>query len=142
MRDGYHNISPAAACLPAVLTTTPSPITVDTLGFNDVTLVVYAGAGGITFTGTNKITYVLTESDDDSTYTAVADAGFLGVTGTSSGVFKSYTTAKAAADVVKVGYRGGKRYLQFTPTFGGTHSSGTAVAAIAVRGSPVVQPAT
>jgi hypothetical protein len=42
---------------------------------------------------------VLTHSDDDSTYTNVADADMLGVTGITGGIIKSLIAAHAAATV-------------------------------------------
>jgi hypothetical protein len=94
------------------------------------------GVGGITFSGVNKIEFVLTHSDDDSSYAAVTDADMLGVTGIVTGIIKSLIVAHAAAAVYRFGYVGGKRYLKLLADFSGTHGTGTALQAAVVKGNP------
>jgi hypothetical protein len=72
-----------------------TPAVVDLQGFDAAEIVLALGAGGITFSGTNKIEFVLTHSDDNSTYSNVADADMLGVTGITSGIIKALTAAQA-----------------------------------------------
>lgn len=125
---------------PATVTATPSATGVDLLDFGACTFEMFAGAGGITFTGTNRIDFKVEESDDNSVWSApVDDALILDTNATApggTGIVRSLITAKAAADTVIpiVGYRGKKRYARCTPIFGGTHGAGTLVFVNARRG--------
>ena len=116
----------------AVINSDPTAITVDLQDARGVEFILSIGIGGITFSGTNKIEFVLQESDDDATYTDVADADVLGMTVASDGIVKALTSAHATAAVYRFGYRGTKRYLQLTPDFSGTHGTGTPIAAVAM----------
>jgi hypothetical protein len=116
-----------------------TPAVVDLQGFDAAEIVLALGAGGITFSGTNKIEFVLTHSDDNSTYSNVADADMLGVTGITSGIIKALTAAQAAA-IVRFGYKGGKRYLKLLADFSGTHGTGTPIGAYVIKGEAFVEP--
>ena len=68
------------------------------------------------------------ESDDDSTYTAVAAADLLG------------SLANLASNVGQsVGYRGGKRYIRARIAVSGA-TTGALDAALVIRGNAVQQP--
>lgn len=130
---------------PDVYSADTTPATIDTDGFKSVTLTTNVGAGGITFSGTNKIEFKLTHSEDDVTYTAVADDDVImpyGETLGSGGIIRSLIAAKASADteVHAVGYRGKKRYLKLLADFSGTHGTGTKMSASAILGSPMSMP--
>ncbi len=119
----------------------------DTQTWKSLTFGWYVGIGGITFTSTNRLDIVIQDSDDDSTWTEVAEEDLVipyGLTyGTAgSGIVKSYTAAKASADTAYtlVGYRGKKRYARLKLEFGGTHSSGTPMAVIVIQGHPAIRP--
>lgn len=118
----------------AVHTADNTPAAVDLLGFSSAEILLSIGVGGITFDSTNKIEIKVTHSDDNSTYTAVADADMLGVTGITSGIIKSLVAAHAAAAVYRYGYRGKKRYLKVLFDFSGTHGTGTPMSAIVLAG--------
>lgn len=125
----------------AVVTATPTPVKVDMLDYGALTFEMFVGAGGITFTGTNRIDFTMTESDDDNTYTAVQDYNLLLDPGATlpgnTGIVRSIIAAHASADTDPlpiVGYTGKKRYVKLNPVFGGTHSSGTLVGVIARKG--------
>lgn len=120
----------------ATLAADNTPAAVDRQGFEACEILLAIGVGGITFSGTNKIEFVLTESDDDSTYNNVADADMLGVTGITGGIIKSLVAAHAAAAVYRFGYIGDKRYLKLLADFSGTHGTGTPIGAIALLGRP------
>lgn len=111
-----------------------TPAKVDLLGFESAEVELAIGVGGITFSGTNKIEFVLTHSDDDSTYTNVTDADVLGVTGIATGIVKALTAAHAASEVFRFGYVGAKRYLKLLADFSGTHGTGTPLQASVVKG--------
>lgn len=116
-----------------------TPVAVDLQGFDAAEIVLALGAGGITFSGTNKIEFVLTHSDDGTTYTNVTDADMLGVTGISNGIIKALTAAQAAA-AIRYGYKGNKRYLKLLGDFSGTHGTGTPIGAYVIKGEPFVAP--
>lgn len=136
MRDIANNLKLVQAIGPDTLTDDNTPAPIDLLGFGSALIAIAVGVGGITFTGTNKIEFKLTHSDDDSTYVAVTDADVQGVTGVTGGIVKSLKTAHAAADVTKVGYVGTKRFLKVLADFGGTHASGTPISVTAILGHP------
>lgn len=140
MKDVYGNSSPAVLIGAATLAADNTPGAVDLAGFQSALVLISVGVGGITFSGTNKIEFKLTHSDDDQTYTAVAQKDVAGVTVGTGGIVRSLTAAHAAASVTKVGYNGGKRYIKLLADFSGTHGTGTPISAVAVRQNPHIGP--
>lgn len=140
MRDLYSRVKNVLALGAATYSADNTPVAVDRAGYQSAMLALSIGAGGITFTGTNKVEFVLTHSDDDSTYTAVTDDDMQGVTGISSGIIKTLSAAHAAAATYKFGYIGGKRYLKLLADFSGTHSTGTPFAATWDLSDPLMAP--
>lgn len=140
MKDMHSGISVATLIGAATLAADNTPAAVDLLGFDAAEIVLAIGVGGITFSGTNKVEFKLTHSDDDSTYTDVDTADMLGVTVASGGIIKSLTAAHAAAASYRYGYKGGKRYLKLLADFSGTHGTGTPIAATVVKGAAGVAP--
>ena len=124
----------------AIVTATPTPAAVDLLDYGACTFELFMGAGGITFSGANRVDYTVTESDDNSTYTAPVDDALILPVGTAApggtGIVRSVIAAHAAADttVPIAGYRGKKRYVKCVPVFVGTHGVGTLVGVNARRG--------
>ena len=129
MRDRHSNMHVDVAIGCATLAADNTPAAVDIRGFDAAELILNIGIGGITFSGTNKIEFVLTHSDDNSTYTNVATADVLGAGTVTSGIIKSLIAAHAAAAAYRFGYIGGKRYLKLLADFSGTHGTGTPIAA-------------
>lgn len=140
MKDMHSQVSVDTLIAAAVLSADNTPAAVDLAGFNSAEILLAIGAGGITFSGTNKIEFKLTHSDDDSTYTDVATADMLGVTVASGGIIKSLIAAHAAGASYRFGYKGGKRYLKLLADFSGTHGTGTAVAAMVLKGDGDIAP--
>lgn len=140
MHDLHSNISVETLIAAAVLSADNTPVAVDLQGFDAAEIVLAIGIGGITFSGTNKIEFVLTHSDDGTTYSNVADADLLGVSGTSNGIIKSLTAAHTAGAHYRFGYKGGKRYLKLLADFSGTHGSGTPISASVIKGVPELGP--
>lgn len=120
----------------ATLAADNTPAAVDLRGYDAATILLNVGIGGITFSGSNKIEFVLTHSDDDSTYTNVTTADLTGTDATTvtSGIIKSLVAAHAAAAVYEFGYIGNKRYLKLLADFSGTHGTGTPICATVVKG--------
>jgi hypothetical protein len=134
MKDLHSGLTAVSVIGNVTLAADNTPTAIDLQGYNSAELMLAIGIGGITFSASNKIEFVLTHSDDDTTYTNVADADMLGVSSISGGIVKSLVAAHAAAAVYRFGYKGGKRYLKLLADFSGTHGAGTPVAAILVKG--------
>jgi hypothetical protein len=136
-RDGATEKNVAVLIPSATYAADNTPAAVDNLGYREATITLHVGVGGITFSGTNKIEFVLTHSDDDSTYSAVSDTDLVldsyAPATISSGIVRALTAAHAAATVQKIGYVGGKRYLKLLADFSGTHGTGTPISASVVR---------
>jgi hypothetical protein len=141
MKDLHSNCLPVQAIAPAVVAASANGDSVDLQGFSGCEFALQVGVGGITFTGTNKIGYKMEESDDNSTFTAVDGSDIKGASGVTGGIVIEFTAAHAAATVHNFGYIGSKRYVRLNPVFSGTHGTGTAMAATAIKGFPAYAPA-
>ena len=137
MRDLHNNLS-VVRVLDAVLTAPTVDVDgdtdVDLQGYNGCEMVVVVGASGDTLSGSVYVSLELEESDDDSTYTDVADADMLGATGGGSGQFALINDPAEDDAVYTVGYIGDKRYLRLKVNVTGTHTNGIPLAACAIRG--------
>ncbi len=140
MKDMHDVTSVAVAIGAATLSADNTPPAVDLAGFQGAELVLAIGVGGITFTGVNKIEFVLTHSHDDSTYVNVTDSDVVGAPAITTGIIKALTSAHAAAAVYRFGYVGPRRYLKLLADFSGVHGTGTPIAATVVRGRPAHAP--
>lgn len=142
-RDGFNEIRVSTLIPAATLAADNTPAAVDLRDARKATILLSIGIGGITFSTTNKIEFVLTHSDDDSTYTNVTADDLIGdaslPTTITTGIVRSLVAAKAAADLQKIGYIGGKRYLKLLADFSGTHGTGTPVSAVVVGGDLALQ---
>jgi len=122
-----------------------SGTSIDLQGFGAATVLFEIGAGGITFTSTNKLDVVLKHGDasDGSDAAAVAAADIIltsGYTWATGGIVKSIQTAHASGEVIRVGYLGAKRYLTPVFDFSGTHATGTPISAVVLRQNPDLAP--
>ncbi len=141
MKDMHSGVKVETAIAAATLSADNSPPAIDLQDFNAAEIILAIGAGGITFSGSNKIEFKLTHSDDDSTYTAVDAGDVLGVASVGAGgIVKALTAAHASAASYRFGYVGGKRYIKLLADFTGTHGTGTPIAAVAVLGEPYDAP--
>lgn len=134
MKDIHSGLTVAVAIGNATLSADNTPVAIDLQGYDAAEIVLDIGIGGISFSGTNKIEFKLTHSDDDSTYTAVEQKDVLGVTVGTGGIIKALTSAHAAAAAYRAGYKGGKRYLKLLADFSGTHGTGTPIGALVLKG--------
>lgn len=125
MKDIHSGFLPVLAFGPVAASADITPVAIDLDGCNAAEIVLGVGIGGITFSGTNKIEFVVTHSDDNSTYIPVTADDLLGVASVTDGIVKALTAAHAAAAVYRLGYVGGKRYLKILPDFSGTHGAAT-----------------
>lgn len=134
MKDIHSDMTIVSAIGAVALAADNTPAAIDLQGYNAAEIVLNIGIGGITFSGTNKIEFKLTHSDDDSTYAAVTVDDVLGLASVGTGgIINSMVAAHAAAAVYRVGYKGGKRYLKILADFSGTHGAGTPVAVNVIK---------
>lgn len=141
MRDHVSDVGLAVLLASATYAADSTPASIDLAGYDGCTIVIEVGVGGITFSGSNKVEFALTESDDDSTYTNVAAADLVHAPVTvTSGIIYNLIAAHAAATAVRIGYIGKKRYLKLLADFSGTHGTGTPMSAVAVLAGPRSKP--
>jgi hypothetical protein len=133
MKDAHSMMTAQAVVGAGTYTSTQTGAAVDKVGYESVEFILAIGVGGITFNGTNKIEFVMEDSDDNSAWAAVETADVLGVDSVTSGIVKALTAAHAAAGVYRVGYKGDKRYSRIRPVFSGTHGTGTPIAITALK---------
>lgn len=139
MKDLSNNINPAVSIINAVKTAAANGTGVDLQGYESATVLVDVGAEGDTLSSSVYFEISLEESDDDSTYTDVAQASIVDGTISSGGIFlKLDGTAggnpDTAGGIFRVGYVGNSRYIRVVIAKTGTHSSGTPIGAMIVRG--------
>lgn len=140
MRDLVHNVGLVPLIAPAVLATDSVPAAVDLLGFNSAAIAIHVGAAGIAFTGTNRIDFVLTHSDDNVNFVPVEAADVQNADVLAGGIIATLRTTQSGPTIMKVGYVGDRRYLKLLADFSGTHSTGTAIAALLIKGNAVSRP--
>ena len=100
MRDLKSNIKPVQSLAPATRNAAANGTGVDLAGFNSATVVFSNGAIGGTASPT--FTFEVQESDDNATFTAVADKDLRGVE----------PVITAANQISQVSYIGYKRYVR------------------------------
>lgn len=142
-REHLADLIPIESIVPAVVTADTNGTGVDLRGFDSAMVVVNVGQSGDTLSGAVKIELELEESDDDSTYTDVADSDLgVYVAGTNDGCFGVIDDAAEDAAVYFTTYRGSKRYIRPVINVTGTHSNGTPIGAEVIKGHPHGQPLT
>ena len=139
MKDLSNNISPAVSLAAATRTAAANGTGVDLQGYESATVLVDVGAEGDTLSSSVYFEVSLEESDDDSTYTDVAQAGIVDGTIAAGGIFLKLdgTTGgnpDSAGGIFRVGYVGNSRYIRVVLAKTGTHSNGTPLGAMVVKG--------
>ena len=137
MKDLYHNVLVTQALSPVVSTTTKTSSAIDLQGFNAANVVFAIGQTGDTLSGSVYWTLKLQHSDDNSSYSDTAASDI------SSGAATTVVNSNSLDETAySFGYVGGKRYLKATATATGTHTNGTPIGVVAIKGtagySPVV----
>ena len=138
MQDLSNNVSPAVSLAAAVRTAAANGTGVDLQGYEGAMVLVVVGAEGDTLSSSVHFEISLEESDDDSTYTDVAQAGIVDGTISADGIFLKLdgTTGgdpDSSGGIFRVEYVGGKRYIRVVIAKTGTHSNGTPIGAMVVR---------
>lgn len=135
MRDIYRNILVTQHLNPVNSTATKTSTTIDLQGYDSVNVLFALGLAGDTLTGSLYWTLKLTHSDDDSSYSdvALADLNNTAATVVVDSMSKDET-------VYGFGYKGAKRYLRAVATPTGSHSTGTPIGVVALRGTAAYAP--
>ncbi|MEL6310745.1 MAG: hypothetical protein AAFQ17_00005 [Pseudomonadota bacterium] len=134
LKDMHHGVEGAIVIPPAVYSADVEPDALDLQGYTGCEVFLTVGVGGITFNGSNRIEFILEDSDDNTAFEAVRPELILGAGEVTDGIVKSLTSAHAAAAVYRVGYVGYRRYLRLRVNFNGSHGTGTAITASAILG--------
>lgn len=142
IRDIYNNQDIRVSLLPAVRNADANGTWVDLRDFDGNLISVSVGAGGIVFDGTNRIEFLVQESDDASTPNSVANEDLLGFSneGAATGTIAVVNAPGDASQVYAAQYRGNKRYIRIVADFFGTHATGTPVASNVHRGYAHLRP--
>lgn len=135
MRDLYENVLVTQVSNPSTGNTTRTSSTVDLQGFNSANVLVALGQSGDTLSGSVYWTLKLTHSNDDSSY---ADVPVSDLSQNFATVVVNATNLDKAT--YGFGYIGGRRYLRAVATPTGTHTNGTPMAMIALRGDANYSP--
>ena len=136
MKDLYSGLAADFGVETVVVTADANGASIDMQGYNSLMVIGAIGASGDTLSGSVYIELELEESDDDSTFTDVADADLQNsVTGTNTGTFAVINDPAEDSQVYKTGYKGTKRYVRPVVNVTGTHTNGTPIALLMVRGN-------
>ena len=112
-RDISNRTVAVATQVPAVVTSDANGTGVDLQGFESAMVVVNTGAEGDTLSGSVKFDFILEDSDDDSTYTAVTSSTSVTEGSVdSSGIFLTLDANGETPQISQIGYIGGKRYIR------------------------------
>lgn len=122
LRDLKNNVAVSKSILPQLMATSVTGSTIDMQGFDSLVVEIVAGAWT---DGTH--TFSVLESDDDSTYSAVADADLDGTEPVVDG-------ATDDDQVYLLGYKGTKRYVKVLNTVTGSPGTGLLAAANGIKG--------
>ncbi len=123
MRDLHNNIRFKMLTAPDQQTASFQSASIDLSGFDSAELVAMFGDAGNTLGASPEVSldFIVQESDDDSVFTAVTDANDLlfGANGNvatpdSLGVIATLDNDGDQDKLLRVGYRGTKRYIRFS----------------------------
>ncbi len=138
MRDLANNTNTVKVLDPIVITADNNPAGIDIQGFKSIVFSVSTGVEGDTLGSSVKFDFILQESDDNSSFTAVTSSK--AVTGkdvTSTGIFLTLDANGETPQIQSIGYIGGKRYARVVIDATGSHSNGTPMSIVAILGNPV-----
>lgn len=134
-RDPENNLPETLSVVPSVHTADADGSSVDLKDY-DGGVVFYAllGDSGDTLSGSVYVELEVEESDDDSSFTDVADSDLTTtVTGTNNGTFGVINAPAEDQAVFTTRYKGSKRYVRPVVNVTGTHTNGIPVGILALR---------
>ena len=133
--SNYFNQAAIPLLSPANRTASAQSASLDTQNYGSVTLLANIGATTDTLNGTNRVELQVQESDDNTTFTAVADSDLVKVVGgQATGTFAVLNAGGAVNQVYKTGYIGNKRYVRVALANFGTTAGGTIMDVLALGG--------
>lgn len=139
MKDLHNKIEIESILHPIGITATATYTDIDLAGANSAELVIDIGLDAA-LTPSASWTFVLKDSPDGTTYTAVEDADMLGVTGIAAGLIMTIDDTAEDNTLYNFGYVGGKRYLELIVTEAGTALTG-AMCIMVIKGNLQDSPA-
>lgn len=139
MKDLLNKIKAVSLLDPVVVSATGQITDIDLADFDSAVLLIAMGAdAGSGLSGSHKLTFTLSDSDDGTTYATVDAEDVLGVTA-ASGVILTVDATDEDNTLYAVGYVGGKRYLQLDYVETGTVSCPMSVTLL--KGNGINKPA-
>ena len=133
--------APVQLLAPANRTATATSNVLDTRDCDDVALLFSVGAPGDTLAPNLKAELEVQESDDNATFTPVANTDLTySEAGTNVGTAKVIDGNAKANSVYIVGYKGYKRFIRCVDRRTGAHTNGTPTAINALKGRNRVSP--
>ena len=144
MRDLINNISRDQVLDPVAVTADTETTTTDMQGFDSLIMSVLMGDSGDILSGSLFTELILQHGDlaNGSDAVAVADTDVvLGEGGgISSGVFALIDAPAEDSAEFSIGYVGKKRYVRVAIDVTGTHTNGTPIGVVALKGHPSLAP--
>ena len=144
MRDLINNVSRDQVLDPVVVTADAETTATDMQGFDSLIMSVLMGDSGDTLSGSLFTELILQHGDlaNGSDAVAVADTDVvLGEGGSiASGVFATIDAPAEDSAVFSIGYVGKKRYVRVAIDTTGTHTNGTPIGVVALKGHPSLAP--
>ena len=138
MKDLYNKVEAVSVLDPIAITATAVHTDIDLQGFNSACLLIQTGLdAGTGLAAEHKFVFTMDHSDDGDSYAAVTTADMLDLT-VASGVVLTIDAATEDNTLYKLGYVGGKRYLQLTYTITGTVNMPIGI--IVLKGNPELAP--
>ena len=138
MKDLYNNLEIESVLDPIAVTATATYTDIDLKGYNSALLVINCGLDeGTGLSDSHKFVFTLYDSADGTTYALVETADVLDLTVT-SGVVLTIDDTDEDNNIYKIGYVGGKRYLQLVCTVTGTVTMPLSIECI--KGHPELAP--
>jgi len=133
MKDIYHDLLVVKTIDPVLGKTTQTGAAVDLQGFEGALMAAHVGQSGDTLSGSIKMTVSFQESDTTTSgdFANVAAADLLG--GANDVVIDDEDKDEI---VVTRGYLGSRRYVRILVTYAGTHTNGTPISAVVIKGLP------
>lgn len=141
-KDFYHEAVFAYNAGAAIPTVDVDGATVDLQGFSGGCLFVATCQDSLdTLSGSLYVELEIEESDDDSTYTDVADSDLSNyVAGNNDGTFAKIVASTMASNIYKCQYKGSKRYVRCVINVTGTHTNGLPLQVSSMKLGPDVAP--